>query len=93
MAGHLFRVMLVPMQSPNEPVTLPLDYATELAMELHLMRAECSDAAQAIMEETPIDEVGLEECAVLDEALVKAQAVLHSAVAAIKKLRHARGGL
>ncbi len=83
-------VMLCRMQSPNEPVTLPLDYATELAMELHLMRAECSDAAQAIMEESSIDEVGLEECAVLDEALVKAQAVLHSAIGAIRKLRESR---
>ncbi len=81
------------MKSPDKPVTLPLEYATELAMELHLMRAECSDAASHLIEEAPLDEVGLEECAVLDEALARAQSILQAAVCSIQKLRSARGGI
>ena len=49
------------------------------------------DAAQAVIEDSPLDEIGLEECAVLDEALVRAQRVLHSAIVTIKKLRDSRG--
>ncbi len=79
------------MKLPEEPVTLPLDYASELAMEIHLMRGECSDAARELMDENPRDEVGLEECAILDEALARAQRVLQGAVATVKRLRAARG--
>jgi len=79
--------MLCHMNSPETPAALPLEYATELAMELHLLRGECSDAAQGMAEESPVDEVGLEECAVLDEALANAQRVLHAALARIKEMR------
>lgn len=84
------------MKSPEQPATLPLDYATELAKELHLMRGECSDAAQELIreaKEAPLDEIGLEECAVLDEALARAQRHLQAAVDAIRQLRAARGGI
>jgi len=79
------------MKSPEGPVVLPLDYATELAMEIHLLRGECSEAARGLVNEAPLDETGLQECVVLDEALAKAQQELQGAVAAIKRLRAARG--
>jgi hypothetical protein len=79
------------MNSPEEPITLPLDYATELAMELHLMRAECSDAAESLIGGDIVDYIGLEECAVLDEALARAQRVLQGAIGQIQHLRAQRG--
>ncbi len=78
------------MNSPEPHVALPLDYATELAFELHLMRAECSDAAQQVVEQSPLDEVALEECARLEEALAKAQRLLQAAVARIVASRGKR---
>ncbi len=85
--------MLGLMKSPEQRATLPLDYATELAMELHLMRGECSDAAKELIQESPLDQIGLEECAVLDEALARAQRHLKGAVDTIRQLRAARGGI
>jgi len=79
------------MKPPEQPVTLPLDYATELAMEMHLMRGECSDAARELAQEAHLDQIGLEECALLDEALAKAYRQVQGAVEAIKQLRAARG--
>jgi hypothetical protein len=79
------------MKSPEKPVALPLDYATELALEMHMMRAECCDAAFNVVREPPVDNAALEECAILDEALAKAQALLQSAVATIHELRILRG--
>ncbi len=82
------------MKLPEQPVALPLDYATELAMEIHLMRGECSDAARALVHDAhdePLDETGLQECAILDEALAKAQRLLQGAVASVRQLRAARG--
>ncbi len=79
------------MKTPERSVTLPLAFATGLAMEIHLMRGECSDAARDLMRDAPPDEIGLQECAVLEEALAKAQRVLQSAVASITRLRAARG--
>jgi len=78
------------MKSPEQHVALPLDYASELAMEMHLMRAECCDAAESLLEESPVDDVGLEECAMLDEALARAQSLLQKAVNSIKHLRGSR---
>jgi len=84
-------VMLGHMKSPHSPVALPLDYAVELATEMHMMRSECCDAAQDLTEQKPLDEVGLEECALLDEALAAAQLLLHKAVAGIRTARANRG--
>ena len=80
------------MKSPDETVGLPLDYATELAVELHLMRAECCDAAQLLVGETESDAIALEECAILDEALARSHALIQRAVTKIRALRVARGG-
>ncbi len=83
-------LMLRPMQSPEAPVALPLDYAAELAMELHLMRSECGQVAQSLIERDPLDDVAMEECAVLDEALARAHRLLLGTVGRIRKIRAAR---
>jgi hypothetical protein len=82
--------MLYGMNSSEQPVALPLDYAAELAMEILLMRGECGDAAKALVEALPSDDAGLEECAVLDEALARAQRILHGAVTTIRQMRAVR---
>ncbi len=78
------------MNSPTQHGTVPLDYAAELAFEIHLMRAECSDAARQMLEQIPPDEAALDECARLEEALAKAHRVLQGAVAAIRAARSER---
>ena len=78
------------MNSPKSRVGLPLDYAAELAFEMHLMRAECSDAAQRLIAHSPLDEAGLDECARLEEALAKAHRLLYGTVNAIRAARNGR---
>jgi len=75
------------MKSPHRPVGLPLDYANEIAIEMHLMRGECSDFARAILEQSPEDLESLEECALLDEALARAHTVLIDALRCIRASR------
>jgi len=82
--------MLCRVKLPQIPVALPLDYASELAMELHMMRAECSAVAEDLMEQRPLDEASLQECAVLDDALVQTNLLLRRAVGAIKASRAKR---
>ncbi len=60
-------------------------------MEMLLMRGECCDAARGLMEETELDEEGLDECAVLDDALAQAQSILQQALISINQGRAARG--
>jgi len=79
------------MKLHQTPVALPLDCASELAMELHMMRAECCAVAADLMEQGPLDEASLRECAVLDEALLQANLLLRRALAGIKVSRAKRG--
>ena len=47
------------MKSPQNSVALPLEYAVELAIEMHLMRSECAEAARALMTQSQPDEAAL----------------------------------
>ncbi len=78
------------MKSPTSPAGLPLDYAAEVAFELHLMRGECSDAARRLMHEASPSEEALEECALLDESLRGAHSLLQGTVARIRQMRAGR---
>jgi hypothetical protein len=78
------------MKSPKESVDLPLEYASAIAWELHLMRGECSTAARQICRQAPLDEQALEETARLDESLARAHRVLHTALTAIRRARAKR---
>ena len=72
------------MNKPDQPMTLPLEYAARIAFELNSMRRECSELASRFMSRTPLNEQGLEECARLDEALGRAHGLLRDAVSGIK---------
>ena len=64
-------------------VTLPIGRAAHVAFQLEAMRAECCATAQLLISETPLNEVELEECASLDDALAAAQRLLKSTVAEV----------
>jgi hypothetical protein len=78
------------MKQSQKPGALPLDYAAEIAFEIHLLRGECSQAARELMRQRPVDEHALEECARLDDALAKAHVLMQAAVARIKGVRSKR---
>lgn len=64
-----------------------MDYAAELAFEIHLLRGECSEAASGILAQHPVDEAALEECARLEEALARAHRLLQHTLNSIKAVR------
>jgi len=78
------------MKSSEQPVALPLDYVSEVSFEIHLMRGECSDAARRLLLQPRVDEIAVEECAVMDEALARAKRILDSAVERIRQSRRRR---
>ena len=78
------------MKLPERPTGLPLKYAAQIAFELHAMRGECSVFATHLLREKPLDEVELDECVRLDEALARAHRVLQHTVEAIKTGRRRR---
>ena len=61
-----------------------------MAFEIDIIRAGCSKAAQQLMSKKPLDEVELEECARLDDALAKAHWILKSTVRSIMISRISR---
>jgi hypothetical protein len=75
------------MNPPEQPNTLPLEYAAQIAYELNSMRRECSELAMHLLSLSPLDEAHLEDCAQLDEALSRAHGVLNSAIDGIKSSR------
>jgi hypothetical protein len=78
------------MKPPQEPGALPLDYAAEIAFEIHLLRGECSQAARDLINQRSLDEHALEECARLDDALARAHALVQTAIERIKGMRAKR---
>ena len=59
---------------------LPIGRTARISYEIDAMRAACSKAAQSLMNKKTIDEVELEECARLDDALAHAHRILKCAV-------------
>ena len=72
------------MKEPEQPITLPLEYAAQIVFELHSMRRECSEFASRLMCKRPFNENGLEQCAQLDDALARAHGILQNALESIK---------
>ena len=87
MARGPSRAMIRPMKTTHQQSALPLAYTTEIMMEIFLMRDECSNLAQGLMNARPLDEPALEECAVLDDALAQAHRTLQAAVKDVRGSR------
>lgn len=64
-------------------VILPIGRMAQIAFQTEALRAECCAAAHMLVNETPLNEAELEECARLDDALAKAQILLKSTVASV----------
>lgn len=73
------------MNIPPSRTALPLEYASEIVLELHLLRGECCDVARTLLRVKPRDTLAVEHCAVLDEALDRAHRVLKAALEEIRR--------
>jgi len=74
----------------SHSITLPLEYAAQIAFELHSMRRECSEFAGHLLSQPGTTERELEDCARLDEALARAARVLRIALDGIQVSRTRR---
>ncbi len=75
------------MKTSDSSCSIPLASASEIALDLCLLRDECAAAALCLTEQVPLDEAALEDCACLDDALDKAHTALQ---AALKKIQYSR---
>lgn len=71
------------MKKKKTKISLPLGRTGLLAFQINLLRDECCEAAEKLIQQKQLDEEELDECARLDDALAEAQRVLKSAVARI----------
>ncbi len=69
---------------------LPIGRTARIAYEIDAMRADCSQAARAVMKKKPLNEAELEECARLDDALAEAHRLLKTTVRRIMISRLSR---
>jgi hypothetical protein len=68
------------VRTTKRHAALPIGRTARIAYEIDAMRAGCSKAAQSLMNKKSLDEVELEECARLDDALAHAHRILKCAV-------------
>jgi hypothetical protein len=71
------------VRTKNNKAVLPIGRAARIACQIQTTRADCCKAAQILANQQPLDEIELEECARLDDALAQAQRLLKSSVARI----------
>jgi hypothetical protein len=71
------------MKTKKNKISLPIGRAALLAFQINSLRDECCGAAEKILRQKPLNEIELDECARLDDALADAQRLLKSAVARI----------
>jgi hypothetical protein len=69
---------------------LPIGRTAKLIFEIDALRAQCSQAAQLMLSQNPMDGMEFEECARLDDALAEAQRVLKANVRGIMLSRISR---
>jgi hypothetical protein len=64
------------VRQTQQHVKLPIGRTARIVFELDAMRAECSKAAQELLNQADVDGSEFEECAKLDEALAQAHRLL-----------------
>jgi hypothetical protein len=57
-------------------VKLPIGRTAKLIFEIDALRAQCSEAAQIMLSQNPVNGEEFEECARLDDALARAHNLL-----------------
>jgi len=68
------------VRSSKHHATLPIGRTAKTAYDIDALRLACSKAAQVLIAQQPLDELELEECARLDDALAQAQRLLKRTV-------------
>jgi hypothetical protein len=68
------------VRSSKRHATLPIGRTAKIAYDIDALRLACSKAAQVLIAQKPLDELELEECARLDDALAQAQRLLKRTV-------------
>jgi hypothetical protein len=71
------------MKIKKAKISLPLGRAGLLAAQINSLRDQCCEAAEKLVQQDPLNEAELDECARLDDGLAAAQRVLKSTVASI----------
>jgi hypothetical protein len=64
------------VRQTQQHVKLPIGRTARIVFELDTMRAECSRAAQELLDQPDVDGSEFEECAKLDDALAQAHRLL-----------------
>jgi len=82
--------MLGHMKSPDKPTAILLDNAVGLLFEIYLLRGDCSTAAKRLLARPRPDDVAVEDCARLDDTLVRAYRSIQRTVRAIQASRRRR---
>ena len=78
------------MRSNRQNAIVPIGRAARLAFDMDLVRGACSKAAKKLLKRQPFDEIELEECARLDDAVARSQRLLKAAIRNIMLARLAR---
>ena len=78
------------MRSSKRHATLPIGRTARIAYEIDSMRLACCKAAQVLVNKKPLDELELEECARLDDALAQAHRLLKGTVRSVMIARLSR---
>jgi hypothetical protein len=68
------------VRSSKRHATLPIGRTAKIAYEIDNLRLACSKTAQVLTAQKSLDELELEECARLDDALALAQRFLKKTV-------------
>ena len=71
------------MKTKKQKISLPIGRTALLAFQINSLRDECCEAAEKMLQQKPVNEAELDECARLDDALAEAQQVLKAAVGRI----------
>ena len=76
------------MTRRNAPI--PIGRTAKIAYEIDALRADCCKAASALLRKSNVEEVEVDECARLDEALAQANRLLKSTVRSLIMTRLGR---
>ena len=82
--------MLARVKVTRNPTAILLESTVNLMFGLYLIRGDCSYAAKALMAQKRLDELALEDCALLDDSLAKSFKLLQSTVRRIQARRGQR---
>ena len=78
------------MKTPDKLTGMLLDKTVDLMFRIHMMRADCSAAAQTLLTRNNRDHTALNGCAQIDESLAKVYRTLQRTVRSVQAARATR---